>query len=119
MGKARSVSISKIVGDITERKQNAAQIAALALEAEHRTRNVLATVQTTVCLSRAEEGRRSASWQRGPSFAGQTIRRSANRSAGRKDAGTNGAAARYGSGGALRLLKAKASTRLAASAMSL
>jgi PAS domain S-box-containing protein len=48
------LGISKIARDITERKRSAQQIAALAREAEHRTRNVLATVQTTVHLSRAD-----------------------------------------------------------------
>jgi PAS domain S-box-containing protein len=48
------VGISKIARDITERNRNAAQIATLAREAEHRTRSVLATVQTTVYLSRAD-----------------------------------------------------------------
>jgi PAS domain S-box-containing protein len=37
--------------DITERKRNEAQIVNLAREAEHRTKNILATVQATVRLS--------------------------------------------------------------------
>jgi PAS domain S-box-containing protein len=53
-GQGKIVGISKIARDITERKRNAALIAALAEEAEHRTRNVLATVQTAVYLSRAD-----------------------------------------------------------------
>ena len=38
------VGASKIAHDITERKRHEAQIALLAREAEHRTRNILATV---------------------------------------------------------------------------
>jgi PAS domain S-box-containing protein len=45
---------SKIARDITERKRSEEQIAALAREAEHRTRNVLATVQATVNLSQSD-----------------------------------------------------------------
>ena len=45
---------SKIARDITERKRSEAHISALAQEAEHRARNVLATVQATVNLSEAE-----------------------------------------------------------------
>ncbi len=40
--------------DITERKQSEAHIAILAREAEHRTKNVLATVQATVRLSQSD-----------------------------------------------------------------
>jgi two-component sensor histidine kinase len=40
--------------DITQRQQHEAQIAALADEAEHRTKNVLATVQATVRLSHSD-----------------------------------------------------------------
>jgi PAS domain S-box-containing protein len=40
--------------DITERKQSEAHIAMLAREAEHRTKNVLATVQATVRLSQSD-----------------------------------------------------------------
>jgi PAS domain S-box-containing protein len=40
--------------DITERKQSEQQIALLAHEAEHRAKNVLATVQATVHLSQAD-----------------------------------------------------------------
>ncbi len=40
--------------DITERKQTEAHIAILAGEAEHRTKNVLATVLATIRLSRAD-----------------------------------------------------------------
>ena len=50
----------KVVGavnmfvDITERKRNEEQIAVLAREAEHRCKNVLATVQATVRLSQSD-----------------------------------------------------------------
>ena len=40
--------------DISERKRNEAQIAALAREAEHRCKNILATVQATVHLTHAD-----------------------------------------------------------------
>jgi PAS domain S-box-containing protein len=40
--------------DITERKRNEEQIATLAREAEHRTKNVLATVQAAVNLSHSD-----------------------------------------------------------------
>lgn len=40
--------------DVTERRQSDAQIAALGREAEHRTKNVLATVQATVRLSQSD-----------------------------------------------------------------
>jgi PAS domain S-box-containing protein len=45
------VGASKIARDITERKRNHEHIATLAREAEHRTKTILATVQTTVNLS--------------------------------------------------------------------
>ena len=48
------VGASKIARDITERKRSEEQIATLAREAEHRTKNVLATVQATVKLSQAK-----------------------------------------------------------------
>jgi PAS domain S-box-containing protein len=48
------VGASKIAQDITERKQSQAQIAILAREAEHRAKNVLATVQATVHLSQSD-----------------------------------------------------------------
>src|SRR5262249_55080632 len=48
------VGASKIARDITERKRNDEHIATLAREAEHRTKNILATVQATVNLSHAE-----------------------------------------------------------------
>lgn len=44
---------SKIARDISERKRSEAQIAILAREAEHRAKNLLATVQATVHLSRS------------------------------------------------------------------
>jgi PAS domain S-box-containing protein len=48
------VGASKIARDVTERKRNDEHIAMLAREAEHRTKNILATVQATVNLSRAK-----------------------------------------------------------------
>jgi PAS domain S-box-containing protein len=48
------IGASKIARDITERKRNEEQTAALAREAEHRTNNVLATVQATIDLSLSE-----------------------------------------------------------------
>jgi PAS domain S-box-containing protein len=48
------VGASKVARDITEQKRAAEQIAMLAREAEHRTKNVLATVQATVNLSYAD-----------------------------------------------------------------
>jgi PAS domain S-box-containing protein len=63
------VGASAIARDITERKRNDEHIATLAREAEHRTKNILATVQATVHLShsntadglkRAIEGRLEA-----------------------------------------------------------
>jgi PAS domain S-box-containing protein len=48
------VGASKIARDITERKQSEEHIATLAREAEHRVKNVLATVQATVNLSQSK-----------------------------------------------------------------
>jgi PAS domain S-box-containing protein len=48
------VGASKIARDITERKRSEEQIATLAREAEHRTKNVLATVQAAVNLSQSK-----------------------------------------------------------------
>ena len=48
------VGASKIARDISERKRDEAQIALLAREAEHRVKNVLATVQATVHLTQAD-----------------------------------------------------------------
>ncbi len=48
------VGASKIARDITERKQAEAQISFLARETEHRTKNILATVQAAVQLSHAK-----------------------------------------------------------------
>jgi len=50
----RVVGAAKIARDITERKRAERQMTALAQEAEHRTRNILATVSAMVQLSRAE-----------------------------------------------------------------
>ena len=56
------VGASKIARDITERKRSEAQISLLAREAEHRTKNILATVQATVHLTQSEttDGLKSA-----------------------------------------------------------
>jgi len=48
------IGASKIARDITERKRSEAQIIVLAHEAEHRAKNVLATVQATVHLSHSD-----------------------------------------------------------------
>jgi PAS domain S-box-containing protein len=48
------IGASKIARDITEQKQSQEQIATLAREAEHRSKNLLATVQATVRLSQSE-----------------------------------------------------------------
>jgi PAS domain S-box-containing protein len=48
------IGASKIARDITERKRADERISLLAREAEHRARNVLATVQAAVHLSQAE-----------------------------------------------------------------
>jgi PAS domain S-box-containing protein len=45
---------AKIARDITERKKTERQIALLAREAEHRTKNILSTVQATVNLSKSD-----------------------------------------------------------------
>jgi PAS domain S-box-containing protein len=50
----RVIGASKIARDITERKRAEQQTATLAREAEHRTRNILATVSATVQLSQGE-----------------------------------------------------------------
>ena len=51
------VGASKIARDITEQKRSQEQIATLAREAEHRSKNLLATVQATVRLSQSENSR--------------------------------------------------------------
>ncbi|MGB8072658.1 MAG: PAS domain S-box protein, partial [Pseudolabrys sp.] len=48
------IGASKIARDITEQKRSQEQIATLAREAEHRSKNLLATVQATVRLSQSE-----------------------------------------------------------------
>ncbi len=48
------VGASKNARDITEQKRSRDQIAVLAREAEHRSKNLLATVQATVHLSKAD-----------------------------------------------------------------
>jgi PAS domain S-box-containing protein len=62
----RVIGASKIARDISERKRNEAQIAALAREAEHRAKNVLAVVQAMVRLSHSEtaEGLKEAIYGR-------------------------------------------------------
>jgi two-component sensor histidine kinase len=47
------VGASKIARDITEQKRSREQIATLAREAEHRSKNLLATVQAAVHLSQS------------------------------------------------------------------
>src|SRR6516165_3963189 len=48
------VGASKIARDITEQKRSQEQIAILAREAEHRSKNLLANVQATVRLSQSD-----------------------------------------------------------------
>jgi PAS domain S-box-containing protein len=48
------VGAAKIARDITDRKRKDAHIAMLAREAEHRTKNILSTVQATVNLSQSK-----------------------------------------------------------------
>src|SRR5215472_15294533 len=48
------IGASKIARDITERKRSDEHIITLAEEAQHRTKNILATVQATVNLSRSD-----------------------------------------------------------------
>lgn len=48
------IGASKIARDISEQKRSQEQIATLAREAEHRSKNLLATVQATVRLSQSE-----------------------------------------------------------------
>jgi len=48
------IGASKIARDITEQRRSQEQIATLAREAEHRSKNLLATVQATVRLSQSE-----------------------------------------------------------------
>jgi PAS domain S-box-containing protein len=50
----RVIGAAKIARDITERKRNEAHISDLAREAEHRAKNILATVQATVHLTQAK-----------------------------------------------------------------
>ena len=54
MSEGKIIGASKIARDITERKRSEAQIAILAREAEHRAKNVLATVQATVHLTQSD-----------------------------------------------------------------
>jgi two-component sensor histidine kinase len=48
------VGAAKIARDVTTRKEQDEHIAVLAREAEHRTKNILATVQATVNLSQSD-----------------------------------------------------------------
>jgi PAS domain S-box-containing protein len=48
------IGASKIARNITERKRSEAQITVLAREAEHRVKNILATVQATVHLTQSD-----------------------------------------------------------------
>src|SRR5262249_5783319 len=48
------VGASKVARDITERKRNQEQIATLAREAEHRSKNVLSNAQAIVALSQSK-----------------------------------------------------------------
>jgi PAS domain S-box-containing protein len=48
------IGASKIARDITEQKRNQEQITTLAREAEHRSKNLLATVQATINLSQSD-----------------------------------------------------------------
>jgi PAS domain S-box-containing protein len=50
----RIVGASKIARDITEQRRSQQQIAILAQEAEHRSKNLLANVQATVMLSQSD-----------------------------------------------------------------
>ena len=50
----RTVGASKIARDITEQKRSQEQIATLAREAEHRSKNLLASVQAAVNLSHSD-----------------------------------------------------------------
>jgi PAS domain S-box-containing protein len=50
----RIIGTSKIARDVSESKRSQKQIAMLAREAEHRAKNVLATVQATVHLSQSD-----------------------------------------------------------------
>src|SRR5262249_33689560 len=52
--KGKVVGASKIARDITEQKHSQEQIATLAREAEHRSKNLLATVQAAVNLSQSD-----------------------------------------------------------------
>jgi PAS domain S-box-containing protein len=52
--KCKIIGASKIARDITEHKRSEAQIVTLAREAEHRTKNILTTVQATVRFSHSE-----------------------------------------------------------------
>jgi PAS domain S-box-containing protein len=52
--KGKIVGASKIARDITEQKRSQEQIATLAREAEHRSKNLLASVQAMVNLSQAD-----------------------------------------------------------------
>jgi PAS domain S-box-containing protein len=48
------IGASKIARDVTDQKETASRISVLAREAEHRTRNILTTVQAAVSLTHAD-----------------------------------------------------------------
>jgi PAS domain S-box-containing protein len=52
--RGKVIGASKIARDITERKRSEAQLVNLAHEAEHRTKNILASVQAAVRLSHSD-----------------------------------------------------------------
>jgi hypothetical protein len=52
--KGELIGASKTARDITERKRRDGQIVVLAREAEHRSKNLLATVQATIRLTQAD-----------------------------------------------------------------
>jgi PAS domain S-box-containing protein len=65
------VGASKIARDVTEQKRSQEQIATLAREAEHRSKNLLSTIQATVHLSQSDtpEGLKQAIKGRIQAFA--------------------------------------------------
>jgi len=52
--RGKIIGASKIARDVTDQKQTAARVTVLAREAEHRTRNILTTVQAAVSLTHAD-----------------------------------------------------------------
>jgi PAS domain S-box-containing protein len=76
------VGASKIARDISDRKRSEAQITILAREAEHRAKNVLATVQATVHLSQSDTPEGSRTQSRGASWRWQMSMRCSSSRAG-------------------------------------